>query len=140
MYSIKKWVDEVVDSTTGEVIQQGTPQSAKNFNNMEDGILDASIASNFLIIAASQLISEQNVEVKELAFTNTARYPFNNSAKTVSIATRANTNYTVDATVLEHSGDVGDIIVYDKMVNGFKVKYDGSAKSATIKLAVRGGC
>ncbi|MDD6082243.1 MAG: hypothetical protein PUB89_05260 [Oscillospiraceae bacterium] len=140
MYSIKKWVDEVVDSTTGEIIQQGTPQSAKNFNNMEDGILDASIASNFLIIAVSQLISEQNVEVKELAFTNTARYPFNNSAKTVSIATRANTNYTVDATVIEHSGDVGDIIVYDKMINGFKVRYDGSAKSATIKLAVRGGC
>lgn len=54
-------------------------------------------------------------------------------------STTTNTNYSVDAEIIEHTGEVGDIVVYDKMVNGFKVRYGGSAGNAKIKLVVTGG-
>lgn len=140
MYQKKEWVDEVIDTESGETIQRGTPQSAKNFNNIESGVLDNQIASNLMLIAISQLEANQVVEEKIETFTNTAKYPFNNSAKTISISnTRTNTNYSVDAEIIEHTGEVGDIVVYDKMVNGFKVRYGGSAGNAKIKLVVTGG-
>ena len=41
MYRNTHWIDEVKDQETEEVIQEGTPQSAGNFNNMEGGISDA---------------------------------------------------------------------------------------------------
>lgn len=140
MYQKKEWVDEVIDAESGETIQRGTPQSAKNFNNIESGVLDNQIASNLILIAISQLEANQVIEEKIETFTNTAKYPFNNSAKTISISnTRTNTNYSVDAEIIEHTGEVGDIVVYDKMVNGFKVRYGGSAGNAKIKLVVTGG-
>ena len=37
-YTKTNWKDHIVDVDTEEVIQHGTPQSARNFNNMEDGI------------------------------------------------------------------------------------------------------
>ena len=37
------WKDHVVDEDTQEIIQQGTPISAKNLNNMENGIENAAI-------------------------------------------------------------------------------------------------
>ncbi len=37
-YSPIKWKDHIIDSETQEVIQQGTPQSAGNFNHMEEAI------------------------------------------------------------------------------------------------------
>lgn len=38
-----------------------------------------------------------------------------------------------------HTGNVGEIQIYDKQLNGFKVKYDGSAESATLILRIKGG-
>lgn len=40
-YEQKQWKDKVVDITTGQVIQQGTPVSAGNMNRIEQGIADA---------------------------------------------------------------------------------------------------
>ena len=54
MYNNKKWLDRVVDAETGETIQEGTDQSAANFNNMENGISDASIATALTMIAMHQ--------------------------------------------------------------------------------------
>lgn len=39
-YVPTKWQDHIVDEATGQVIQWGTPQSADNFNNIEDGIVE----------------------------------------------------------------------------------------------------
>lgn len=140
MYNRTQWKDKVVDSSTGEVIQEGTLQNAGSFNNMEDGIEDATVAAAFLVIAAGQLGAEPAVEEKTIMLTNTQSYPFNNSQKTVSFsATRTTTAYSVDVEVLEHSGDVGDVLISDKLLNGFKVRYDGSANSATVKLIIKGG-
>lgn len=182
MYNRTEWKDRVVDSQTGEVIQQGTNQSAGNFNKMEDGITDASIAAALLSIAAGQTSANQSGnerqfeavdqrfdgvdlvnsdantaaklvliavgqltaqtadEEKIVQLTNTQSYPFNNSQQTVSLrGTKTTTAYSVDVEVLEHDGDVGDVIVYDKLLNGFKVRYDGSAKSAKLKINIKGG-
>ena len=46
---------------------------------------------------------------------------------------------TVEADVMEHDGEVGHIFITDKLLNGFKVRYDGSAKSATVRLIIKGG-
>ena len=140
MYKRTKWFDEVKDANTGELIQEGTDQSAGNFNNIEDGTFDNNTAAAMLLISAGQIIAEQTVEEKVVELKNSLNYPFNNSQITVSMATeRTTTNYTVDAEVLEHDGEVGDIIVSDKLLNGFKIRYDGSAKSVTVKLIIRGG-
>ena len=62
MYARKKWQDHVVarprtytkvsnqdgsetfTPSPGEVLQQGTPQSATNFNHLEEGVTDADAA------------------------------------------------------------------------------------------------
>ena len=51
------------------------------------------------------------------------------------------TTYDVDVTVIEAAGTgiVGLFSVTDKLLNGFKIAYDGSASSATIKLTIKGG-
>jgi len=54
MYKSTEWLDRVKDAETGEIIQEGTDQSAGNFNNMEHGILDAHIATALAMIAAHQ--------------------------------------------------------------------------------------
>lgn len=50
MYNPTKWQDEVKDTDTGELIQEGTNLSAVNLNNMEDGISDANIATMLTMI------------------------------------------------------------------------------------------
>jgi hypothetical protein len=54
MYKATEWQDRVEDAETGEVLQNGTPMSAGNFNNMENGISDVSIAMALAMIAAHQ--------------------------------------------------------------------------------------
>lgn len=55
MYKNTKWLDRVVDAESGEVIQEGTDQSAANFNNMENGITDAHVAMSLMMVIASNL-------------------------------------------------------------------------------------
>lgn len=54
MYTQTKWLDRVIDSATGELVQEATDQSAKNFNNMETGISDVSVATALAMIAIHQ--------------------------------------------------------------------------------------
>lgn len=140
MYDSTKWLDKVKDTETGEVIQEGTDQSAGNFNKMENGISDAHLAAALLVIATGLTADQVAVETQTVELTNSGSYPFNNSVKTVSLRkTRNFSDYTVEAEVLDHKGNVGDVRVYDRLLNGFKVAFDGSAKSATIKLRIKGG-
>lgn len=145
MYNQTHWLDKVVDPDTQEVIQPGTPQSAGNFNNMENGIQDASVALAQMMIANKelehQLDNEAAVEEHTITLTNTQAYPFNNSKTTVNLTkVRANKTYIVDVEITAHSGgEVGDIKITDKLLNGFKVEFDGSAKSVTVVLRIKGG-
>lgn len=140
MYRNTQWLDEVKDIDTGELIQEGTDQSAGHFNNMEHGISDAHLAAALLVIQSSLTADQVATEEKTVTLTNTQRYPFNSSTQTIALSTVRNfTDYTVEAEVLDHSGSVGEVKIFGRMLNGFKVAYDGSAKSATIKLRIKGG-
>lgn len=140
MYQRTKWLDEVKDEHSEEIIQEGTDQSAAHFNNMEEGITDASVAAALLLIAAGDLSQQTSIERKVVTLSNKQGYPFNDSEQTISLTvTRDSTDYTVDVDIQAHDGNVGDVRIYDKQTNGFKVAYDGSAKSATLILRVQGG-
>lgn len=127
----------------GEVIQQGTPQNARNFNALEEGVFSAGVlgmeAVRTLLLhqrALNALASESG----EISLTNSQKYPFNNSTATVDLKQRMETtDYTVETDVLSSAGEVGRVIISDKQLNGFKISYTGSAKSAKIKFFVKGG-
>lgn len=128
----------------GEVIQQGTPQNAANFNHMEDGILNASELAALMTASAihqQQSLKDQSGETMTVTLTNTQEYPFNNSETTVSLTQERNhADYTVTAEVVEYSGGFpGEILISAKLLNGFKVASTGSAKSVRVKLYVKGG-
>ena len=140
MYRNTQWIDEVKDQDTEEVIQEGTPQSAGHFNNMEHGISDAHLAAALLIIQSGLTADQVATEEKAVTLSNSQSYPFNNSTQTIALSRVRNfTDYTVEAEITDHDGNVGDVRIFDRMLNGFKVAYDGSAKSATIKLRIKGG-
>lgn len=130
----------------GEIIQVGTPQNQTNFNNIENGIQDTTLARQFL---AWQFLHEQRLnghvleETHTVTLANSDRRPFNTTLDTPATVALENTrnsmDYTVAAEVTAHSGPVGEIIITDKALNGFKVSYTGSGKSATLKITVQGG-
>lgn len=169
MYDRRIWQDSVRDpertytlvqnadgtvtlKPAGKQIQAGTNQSSENFNGIEDGVQDTNIALG--IIFQHLLQSEPNhnerivvlendctVEAGTVTLTNTSKYPFNNSSKTIALAkVRNTTNYLVECVIESYSGGLpGDIVVSGKAVNGFKLEFDGSADSVTIKYIVKGG-
>lgn len=128
----------------GEVLQEGTPQNARNFNNLEEGIFGANeLGAELTRLSMEQrrALSMVKGESGTVTLTNTLSYPFNNSIATVPlVAKRDTTNYTVeidaDAGVI---GNVGRFIITDKLLNGFKIAFTGGAASVTVKYTVRGG-
>jgi len=143
LYNKTIWQDHVVDQN-GQVIQQGTPLSARNMNAIENGIFETYELSNVLLQQMMQhkrLLADQEGEVQIITITNTQSYPFNNSLTTVSlIKTRDTLNYRVFVEVQSVTGGfLGDIVIKDKALNGFKIGYDGSATSVTLKTWVIGG-
>ena len=86
------------------------------------------------------IADHDTIESGTVTLTNTLKFPFNNSKKSVSLSTtRKSTNYVVLTEVTSFTGNVGDIEVTTKLVNGFQIAYSGSASTATIKYVVIGG-
>lgn len=162
MYEEKIWLDHVTEHENryreqtngdgtithipveGEVLQQGTPQSGANFTHMEFGISEAHTIAGLLAmrsIHAEQKMGDLAGEIIQVELNNTQAYPFNDSMKTVALATRRNNaNYTVVPEVVSVSGGgMKDVEISEKLVNGFKVAFHGSAKKVVLKLAVQGG-
>ena len=128
----------------GTVIQQRTPQNGKNFNHPECGVSEAHALAGLLMISRihqAQKLDDLAGETIQVTLTNTETYPFNTSQKTVALGiNRNNVNYTVQAEIVSVSGGfVNGVEITDKLVNGFKVKFTGSAREAVIKLFVKGG-
>lgn len=137
----------------GEIQQAGTQMSATNFNHMEDGILDGSIAAELLLNFMRQ--SEWRIsdlekatvqEVGTITLNNTVsggalkKFLFNNSQKSVALTNRRdNLNYMVVIVSATSGGDICEIEVTDRLVNGFKLAYSGSAASVAVTYAVIGG-
>ena len=133
-----------LEKAPGTIQQQGTPQNATNFNTMDlaafEAMLMADENTRNLIIVRDSVAGIQG-EVIETTLTNTQEYPFNNSQKTLQLTTPRNTkDYTVTPEVVSVSGGaVGDFEISDKLINGFKIRYTGSADRVTVLCYVRGG-
>ncbi len=172
MYKQTKWQDRVTEHedryketenpdgtfthtpVEGEIIQVGTPQNETNFNNMEAGIQDATLAAQILgwgnlhqqrrnDAHEASMDAEVLGELHTITLTNTQKFPFNSSVdspKTIALTTtRKNLFYTVEAEVVAHTGMVGDVTVSDKALNGFKIAFTGSGSSVTLAVRVKGG-
>lgn len=136
-YEPTPWLDDVPG------IQDGTPQDEQHFNNMETGINGANLLGEFLAEVTTKQqkrLDDIGGEVISITLTNTQDFYVNNSVKTIVLSTKRDTlDYIVDAEIEGDSLNAGDIVVYDKQVNGFKVKFTGSSKTVNLKLYVHGG-
>lgn len=141
-YDILKWKDEVIDQD-GNIMQEGTLHDEVNMNRMEEGIYQANILATMLLqqdMQQKRTLADLEGEIGQVTLSNAEAFPFNNSITTVSMDKQRDTlNYRVTTEVLSADGEVGDIIVSDKQLNGFKIEYTGSATSATIKYYIQGG-
>ena len=130
----------------GTVVQQGTNMNAANFGNMEGGIMAAVVEATEALRMCGKLqddISGVQPLVIQATLSNSQAYPFNNSKATIAIPTndtRYDTGYIVIPEVVSYSGGgVKDIVISDKLVNGFKAEFTGGATSAVVKFYVVGG-
>lgn len=128
----------------GIVRQEGTPQNAANFNAMDLAAFEAMLIGNENTRMLGQAMREiDGVKglLVDVALTNSLAYPFNNSQKTVQLPALRNTkDYFVIPEVTEAAGGfVGEFIVTDKLLNGFKIAFTGSASSVNVRCHVVGG-
>lgn len=80
------------------------------------------------------------VETGTVTLTNSQEFPFNNSKRTVALQTaQANADYLVVTEIIDFTGNVGDIVITDKMTNGFAIQHTGSASSVEVDYFVIGG-
>ena len=127
--------DAQFDALSGTVISQGTRLSTAEGNITSLGTRMGTAEGNI-----AKLTARTDIVAGTVTLTNSLAFPFNNSQITVPIsAERDNQNYIVDYEVTAAVGNVGDIIVSAKLVNGFKLEYTGSATSVTVKYQVLGG-
>lgn len=128
----------------GEIEQQGTPQSATNFGNMDYGILENALMNDFNNLEINhneQAIKDLQGQTILVNMTNTLPFPASNSEQTVVFDYYPNnTNYKLSYEVVSKTGGYVDSVeFYDKAYNGFKVKYYGSATAVTLKIYAVGG-
>lgn len=142
MYEKLNWMDEVKDQK-GNVVQKGTPLSARNMNNIENGIFESNLLGAMLSqynMQQKRVLADLEGEIGQTALTNTEVFPFNNSIKTIALSKNRDTvDYRVTAEIVSADGNVGEIKITDKQLNGFKVSFTGSAKNVTIKYYIQGG-
>lgn len=127
----------------GEIDTRGTQQSARNFGNMDCGVLENALIVG-LVSMNLRLVQDSVDDLKgqylTAALSNKLKYPASNAEKTVALPRMVNnTNYKVECEVVEADGPVEHIEVYDKSLNAFKVIYSGSARNVTLKMHVIGG-
>lgn len=132
------------DPAPGEVVQEGTPLNAANMNLLDTAALQAIMLGSLNVSFLRQLsdkVEAQAGEQIEVTLTNTQQYPFNNSNKAVQLGTNRNKkNYTVLVEILSsEGGGVGEIIISNKLLNGFQIAYTGAASSVTVNCIVQGG-
>lgn len=131
----------------GTAMVPGTPQDQTHFNNLETGVHDANLALSLALNFARQtgwrvdtLEKAAAPEVGTVSLTNTQKFPFNNSQKSVALTTpRENLNYIVEILSITGTGNVGEVDVTNRQVNGFKLSYTGSAAAVLVTYAVTGG-
>lgn len=92
------------------------------------------------VLQNKRILADLEGEIGQTTLTNSQEYPFNNSGTTVNLLKARDTlNYRVEVEVVSSVGIVGDVIVYDKQLNGFKIRHTGSATTVVVKYYVQGG-
>jgi len=146
----KKVAQTLVDAVSGDVgdLSETVEQLARDLASLvtdaeiinQDGDLASALILNRLRQHIWQFEEFLVCEIGSTVLTNTMKFPFNNSKKSVALTNvQKDINYAVMAWTDSEAGNIGDIQVTDKQVNGFKVAYSGSASTATIKYIVIGG-
>ena len=142
-YTPELWLDEAKDVQSGKILQEGTPMDAEHFNHMEQGIHNSALLLALLteqVVHVRRQMDALDGEVILADLTNAKDFYFNNSAKTIALSKRRNSlDYRVFTEIQGTPANAGDILVYDKQLNGFKIAYTGSAKSVSVKCFVQGG-
>ena len=118
-----------------------------NFNEVLIGIGDAKAAGALIVCKMMQreddidhLLSQAAVQTVQTTLANAQKFPFNNSQVTVPLPRSvANANYVVSTEVVSHVGNIGEVIVSDKLINGFKLAFTGSASQVVVKCVIMGG-
>ena len=131
----------------GTIQEPGTQISATNLNQMDHGIQDAKVGAELILNALRQIgwrtdaLEKATVqETGTKTLTNTKSFPFNDSKSTVALTNvRENLNYVVVIVEATGAGNIGEVEVSDRLTNGFKLAFNGSAKNVTVKYAVIGG-
>ena len=136
-------------SLRGEKGEQGdgyNPDVIQGLKDYSDAGIDAvqfdmQASVGVLINALRQLRWDlPQCEEGSVTLTNSLEFPFNNSQTSVALAAnQADINYVVIASVDSADGNAGEVVVSDKQINGFKLAYTGSAKTAVVKYIVIGG-
>jgi hypothetical protein len=77
------------------------------------------------------------METGVVTLENTKAYPFNDSARTVALGQeQGGTDYFVLTEAVGSQWEIGEVRVYDKAVNGFRMSFTGSARSAKVRYTV----
>ena len=131
---------ETVDGVEDSAVRRMTPE----IYEMSAVPADIRLAIATMIVAQRQIGFNIDDILKSgigtINLTNAQEFPFNNSQTSVALQRpQSDSNYIVVAFVETAVGNVGEIEIADKLTNGFKISYSGSAKSATIKYIVIGG-
>ena len=132
------------DASPGEIVQEGTPLNAANMNLLDlaalQGIMMGATNTSFLRQLSDKVDAQEGEQI-QVTLTNTLAYPFNDSNQAVNLTKNRNKKtYTVLVEVLSSAGGgVGEIIVSNKLLNGFQIAYTGAASSVTVNCIVQGG-
>ena len=141
----KKYSEKLVNDASMGNVQQLIQDVDELITDAEIINQDGDLASELILIKLRQHIwqNEEDALVCEtgtVTLSNTLAFPFNDSKATVALTrAQANTDYAVIAWTESEAGNIGEIQITEKQVNGFKASYSGSAKTATIKYIVIGG-
>lgn len=138
------YAEKLVEQTGGDVTELQEDLEAL-VKGVDEENLDKDTAFSLLLNAFRQHKWQNEADAPvcesgEKSLTNTASYPFNNSQQTVALATnQKNTKYAVIAQIKSAVGNPGEVVVFDKQINGFKLAFTGSASSAVVEYIVIGG-
>lgn len=143
-----EWEDDIINEATGKVTYEGTPLDETNMNNIENGILISHLDIGLAAQMALQLSRWNNLEIERykkqkfmqgaatITSSGTNGY-FRSADPFVQVSLKGFAqlnapNYDVQLSITSgDSGLAGDLEVYDKTQNGFKVRMTGSAKSVS---------
>jgi hypothetical protein len=150
-YQAIKWQDEIVDEQ-GNVLVEGTLFDEVNMNRMEAGVDLQNTTNAFVALLAQQIRSNslelekwQNQRIQEgfIEIVGSGNEGYFRSSEPFAIVALQgyiqfdSPDYSVLTEIIEGDpGLIGDLIIYDKSSNGFKIKFTGSADYAKIRWSL----